>query len=81
MVLLAYPPHPLDPRSRRPFVVNMYTEPEHRRRGLAQRLMEAMIAWSRREGYASLFLHASDAARPLYEARGFEPTNEMRLKL
>jgi predicted GNAT family acetyltransferase len=25
--------------------------------------------------------HASDAGRPLYEALGFEPTNEMRLKL
>ena len=26
-------------------------------------------------------LHASDKGRPLYESLGFEPTNEMRLKL
>ena len=81
VVLLAYQPSPLDPRPRRPFVVNMYTEPEHRRRGLAGRLMEAMIAWCRREGYASLFLHASAEGRPLCEELGFEPTNEMHLRL
>ena len=81
VVLLAYQPHPLDPRPRRPFVVNMYTEPEHRRKGLARRLMDAMIAWTRKEGYGTLFLHASEAGRPLYLDLGFTPTNEMRLRL
>ena len=61
--------------------MNMYTEPEHRRQGLARRLMEAMIDWTRREGYAALFLHASEAGRPLYKELGFEPTNEMHLRL
>jgi len=28
-----------------------------------------MIAWARREGYGTLFLHASDSGRPLYEHR------------
>ena len=81
VILVAYQPHPLAPHQRRPFVVNMYTEPEHRRKGLARKLMDAMIAWTRREGYGTLFLHASDSGRPLYEHLGFEPTNEMRLKL
>jgi GNAT superfamily N-acetyltransferase len=81
VVLLAYQPHPLDPRPRRAFVVNLYTEPEHRRRGLARRLMEAMIEWCRGEGYATLSLHASDEGRALYESLGFVPTNEMRLTL
>jgi GNAT superfamily N-acetyltransferase len=81
VVLLEYQPHPLDPRPRRPFVVNMYTEPAHRRHGLARRLMVAMVDWCRSEGYRSLYLHASDEGRPLYAAMGFEPTNEMRLLL
>ena len=81
VILVAYQPHPLGPRPRRPFVVNMYTEPEHRGQGLARGLMRAMIAWTRHEGYAALFLHASDAGRPLYEELGFKPTNEMRLQL
>ena len=81
VVFLEYQPHPLDPRVRRPFVVNMYTEPEHRRRGLARRLLVAMIEGCRRDGYRSLYLHASDEGRPLYAAMGFEPTNEMHLRL
>ena len=81
VLLLVYQPHPKDPRPRRPFVVNMYTEPEQRRRGLARRLLKAMIEWARREGYPSLFLHASAEGRPLYEELGFEPTSEMRLRL
>ena len=43
--------------------------------------MECIIAWCREQGFATLYLHASDAGRPLYEQLGFEPTNEMRLEL
>jgi GNAT superfamily N-acetyltransferase len=53
----------------------MYTEPEHRRQGLARRLMDAMIAWCGREGYGTLYLHASDEGRALYASlwlRGHE---------
>jgi GNAT superfamily N-acetyltransferase len=81
IVLLEYQPHPLDPRARRAFVVNLYTEPAHRRQGLARRLMDTMVAWCRLEGYATLYLHASDEARPLYSSLGFLATSEMRLDL
>jgi len=40
-----------------------------------------MIAWCRRQNFASVFLHASKDGRPLYDSLGFEPTNEMKLKL
>jgi len=59
----------------------MYTEPEYRRQGLARRLMEAMVAWCRAERMTSVYLHASDDGRALYESLGFTPTNEMRLVL
>jgi GNAT superfamily N-acetyltransferase len=81
VIQLEYHSHPRDPRPRRPVVVNMYTEPEYRRRGLARRLMQAMIDWARSDGFVVLYLHASDVGRPLYESLGFEPTNEMRLAL
>ena len=81
IVILDFQAHPIDPRPRRAFVVNMYTHPAHRRQGLARRLMETMIAWSRDEGLATLYLHASDEGRGLYESLGFAPTNEMRLML
>lgn len=81
VVLLEYQPGPHQPGILRPFVVNMWTEEAFRRRGMARRLMMAMIEWARAEGYSSLNLHASDAGRALYEELGFRATNEMRLAL
>lgn len=73
--------HPAFPEARRAYILNVYTDPEHRRRGLARRVMQAILEWCRREGFASVALHASDDGRALYETLGFQPTNEMRLNL
>ncbi len=40
-----------------------------------------LLAWCREQGFGSVSLHASEAGRLLYETMGFEPTNEMRLRL
>ena len=75
---------PLLPRPESPYggedaeVLNVYTEPAHRRRGLARRLVEHVLAWARARGLLRISLHASDEGRPLYEQLGFVPTNEMR---
>jgi GNAT superfamily N-acetyltransferase len=81
IIMLPYHSSPLDPNPRRAWIVNMYTEPAYRRQGLARRLMEAMISWCREERMTTIYLHASDEGRPLYESLGFTPTNEMRLPL
>ena len=59
-------------------MVNVYTEPEFRRQGIARRLLTTMLEWAAQNGVDSVILHATDAARPLYASLGFEPTNEMR---
>lgn len=59
-------------------VLNVYTETAWRRRGLAELLMQRVIAWAAEAGMHTLVLHASDAGRPLYERLGFAATNEMR---
>ena len=81
VIILDFQSHPVDPVPRRAWVVNMFTEPEHRHRGLARRLVETMTGWCRAQGMRYLYLHASDDGRPLYDSMGFEPTNEMRLAL
>ena len=81
LVIVGYPSSPHDPKPRRAWVLNMYTEPDYRGRGLAKSIVEAMILWCRREGFSWVSLHASDAGRHLYEKIGFVPTNEMRLTL
>jgi ribosomal protein S18 acetylase RimI-like enzyme len=63
------------------YVLNVATEPCYRRRGIARRIMQAMLAWLKEQGVQRAALHASDHGRPLYESLGFEPTNEMRLSL
>jgi GNAT superfamily N-acetyltransferase len=81
IIFLEFQPSPRDPRPQRAWVVNMFTEPEHRRRGLARRLMKTILAWCRDAGMEFIYLHASDFGRPLYETLGFKPTNEMRMAL
>ena len=73
--------HPQDPEPRRGEILNIYTEPAYRRRGLARRLMQVMIDWCRDQGFPWITLHASEDGRALYESLGFRPTNEMRLLL
>ena len=59
-------------------VVNVYTEPAWRRRGVAARLMREALAWCTASKIGNVILHASDEGRPLYESLGFVSTNEMR---
>lgn len=81
IVVADWPGFPAERRAKRAWILNMYTEPRARRCGVARKLMEAMIEWCRCGGYGSVSLHASAAGRPLYESMGFQPANEMTLKL
>ena len=79
-------PHPLTgpngeagiAEGRHAIIINVFTEPEWRRRGVAALLMRHLIAWSREERLDRLVLHASDDGRALYEKLGFVLTNEMK---
>jgi GNAT superfamily N-acetyltransferase len=62
-------------------IANVYTEPAHRRRGLARRLMETMLHWCTSNGIDFVTLGASDEGMPLYESLGFKPTSQMMLSL
>lgn len=72
---------PVHPELQRAEILNVYTEPAFRRKGLASQLMVIMIDWCRTKGFSFVALHASAAGRPLYESLGFKPTREMRLDL
>ncbi|HXA37354.1 MAG TPA: GNAT family N-acetyltransferase [Steroidobacteraceae bacterium] len=61
-----------------PLVVNVYTEPAWRRRGIARMLMNTLMHWSTAQGFDRVVLHASDTGRALYTSLGFVPSNEMR---
>lgn len=77
--LAPWPSQPGGVQTRRAEILNVYTEPEHRRRGLSRLLMSAMLAWCRASGLRKVVLHASADGRHLYESLGFTQTNEMSL--
>ena len=81
VLLSPWPSHTYDGECRRATILNVYTYPEFRRRGIARQLMQLMIEWCRNQRLAMVYLRASEDGRVLYESLGFEPTTEMRLKL
>ena len=80
VLLCPWPANPRAPCTERAVILNMFTEPEFRRRGIAQQIMLVILAWVRDRGLRNVHLHASPEGRMLYERLGFEVTNEMRLR-
>lgn len=61
----------------RGYVFNVYTEPVHRRKGLAAQMVRAALEECRARGIKLVALHASPEGRSLYESLGFRASNEM----
>jgi GNAT superfamily N-acetyltransferase len=78
LLILDWPPHPFDTEGElRGYLLNVYVEPEYRKRGLAHELVARCMGEARRRGIRVLTLHSSQAGRPIYERLGFHSTNEM----
>jgi GNAT superfamily N-acetyltransferase len=71
ITIVPWPPGPRYMGDRLAFVYNVYTEPAHRRRGLAKLIMDAIHAWCREAGITSLALNASTDGQPLYLSMGY----------
>jgi GNAT superfamily N-acetyltransferase len=73
-------PRPGRPDSRWGYVSNMFVRAEHRNRGVASALRNAIVAAADERGYARLVLSPSAEALPLYERAGFiVPAGDHRL--
>ena len=59
----------------------VYVKPALRRQGIARRLMELAVAWSRERGCSRVRLRTSEDGRALYESLGFHEGREMELDL
>lgn len=67
----------------RGYVTNVYTAPEHRRKGLSKMLLEKILEDAKSRGIKKIWLGASKLGRPLYEKLGFiqqESYMELTLK-
>jgi GNAT superfamily N-acetyltransferase len=72
LTILPWPPGPQYPGGRIAFVYNVYTEPAHRRRGLARLLMTTIHDWCRAEEIGSVALNASADGQSLYVSLGYK---------
>jgi len=78
LVLLEWGPTRTDPSPLRGRVVNVYTDPAWRRRGLATALLERCLREAEALGIGVLGLGTTPQARALYERFGFKAsTTEM----
>ena len=72
MTILPWPPGPWYIGGRMAFVYNVYTEPPHRRQGLARKVMDTIHDWCRQNGIGVAGLNASGQAQRLYESMGYQ---------
>lgn len=79
MMWFPHPPGPVSPGGTEAYILNVYTRPEARRRGLARALMERAVEAAREAGVTRIWLRASTEGRPLYEAMGFRGGNYLQL--
>ena len=71
ITIIPWPPGPRYGGDKLAFVYNVYTEPAHRRRGLARLVMDTIHAWCRDAGITSMALNASRDGKSLYESMGY----------
>lgn len=58
------------------YIMNMYTNPDYRRLGIAYKTLELLVADAREKGVKAISLEATDMGRPLYEKFGFVKMND-----
>ncbi|MDF7816306.1 GNAT family N-acetyltransferase [Runella sp. MFBS21] len=64
------------------YILNIYTLPEWRGRGIGKRIFEYILEETKQRGYQRISLHATSDGQPIYEKFGFRlTTDEMELRL
>ena len=69
-----------DPSGKKAYIMNMYTAPEYRRRGIATHTLDLLVRDARSRGVTFIALESTRMGRPMYERYGFiKMENEMIL--
>lgn len=61
-------------------IANVYTDAEHRKRGIARSLLNEMLRWCQESRIDQVTLTASRDGRALYSSLGFEPQPDGMLR-
>lgn len=69
-----------NPSGYKAYIMNMYTNINYRRKGIAYKTLDMLIKDIKNKGITSISLEATEMGRPLYEKYGFiSMNNEMEL--
>lgn len=60
-----------NPTGWKAYIMNMYTKPDCRRKGIAYHTLELLIEEAKKRNVSYISLEATDMGRPLYERYGF----------
>ena len=70
-----------NPTGNKAYIMNMYTKPEYRRKGIAYKTLDLLVAEAKQRGIDAVSLEATDMGKPLYKKYGFVKMNdEMELQ-
>ncbi len=65
---------------RKAYIMNMYTMPQYRRKGIALEMLRLLVKEGKQKGVSHISLEATDMGKPLYQKYGFVTMqNEMIL--
>ena len=71
-----------NPSGKKAYIMNMYTKPDYRRKGIATKTLDLLVRDAKEHGVTAISLEATDIGRKLYEKYGFVAMkSEMELPL
>ena len=69
-----------NPSGYKAYIMNMYTHPDYRRRGIAYKMLDILVNKAKSKGINAISLETTEMGRPVYEKYGFvQMKNEMEL--
>lgn len=69
-----------NPTGKKAYIMNMYTNPDYRRKGIAFKTLNMLVDEAKSRGITDISLEATQMGHPLYEKFGFVAmSDEMRL--
>ena len=69
-----------NPSGNKAYIMNMYTHPDYRRKGIAFKVLDMLVKECRERHITAISLEATAMGRPLYEKYGFvKMEHEMKL--